>query len=600
MQSVIKSVAEPPTPVSARNLTFVVETEPWLRIFLRNLADVFRPAPPKVWVTALPAEYWADALVNRPIAWSRIRQSFLGHTLVVLWVYWMTLLWLNRPQVLPQELPRTTIAHYQLSEYLPAVNAHREKQAPPARERAQAPDPEYAAQEIVSVQVDHTSMQQTIVHPNPNLLTQDVPLPNIMAWTRIPAAPVSANRPLQNLPLEIPQIAAPAQPLIPRSHLTFPVPPQPDVVAPAASVAPARVVPAIPSSSPDVVPPASSVAAAHHGPVLPMSGPVVIAPAQLPAPHSGLQIAAQAPEVAPPAAVVASRRSLSTMLPESAPQIIAPTPSAAARNLSTMSLAGPTQAVVPPSQPISGGGTNSTAMGQLLVLNARPVAPVGPLAVPEGNHRGEFAAGPAGRPDASARPELAAGDSAANAHPGADSTPANIYVAAPPGKVVGDSALVAASTASIPPVRARGPSRTPADRFDSEIFGLRRRYSVRLSMPNLNSAIGSWIMRFARLNSEPGHEEEISAPEPLRKVDPAYPASLMHDRIEGVVILYAVIHSDGSVADVRVLEGFEPRLDENARTALEQWRFRPGTRDGVPVDVEAVVHVPFRVPKAAF
>ena len=57
----------------------------------------------------------------------------------------------------------------------------------------------------------------------------------------------------------------------------------------------------------------------------------------------------------------------------------------------------------------------------------------------------------------------------------------------------------------------------------------------------------------------------------------------MHDRVEGVVVLYAVIHSDGSVSDIRVLEGFDERLNENARKALSQWRFRPGTKEGTPV-----------------
>jgi TonB family protein len=74
----------------------------------------------------------------------------------------------------------------------------------------------------------------------------------------------------------------------------------------------------------------------------------------------------------------------------------------------------------------------------------------------------------------------------------------------------------------------------------------------------------------------------------------------MHDRIEGVVVLYAIIHADGSVGEVRVLEGFDDRLNENARTALTQWRFRPGTKDGRPVDVEAVVRVPFKVPRNSF
>jgi len=74
----------------------------------------------------------------------------------------------------------------------------------------------------------------------------------------------------------------------------------------------------------------------------------------------------------------------------------------------------------------------------------------------------------------------------------------------------------------------------------------------------------------------------------------------VHDRVEGTVVLYGIIHRDGSVGDVRILEGFDSILDENARAALEKWRFRPGTRNGAPVDVEVVVRVPFRVPRAPF
>ncbi|HST78640.1 MAG TPA: hypothetical protein VLN58_09150, partial [Verrucomicrobiae bacterium] len=132
MLSVTKSVTEEPVTANHGSLRFVVETEPWLRVFLRNLADLFRPGPPQVWLTAAPAEYWPDAIVYRPVAWNRIRQSFLGHLLFALAVYWITLLWLDRPQVVVEEVPRTTITHYQLSEYLPPV-VPREKAAPPAR-----------------------------------------------------------------------------------------------------------------------------------------------------------------------------------------------------------------------------------------------------------------------------------------------------------------------------------------------------------------------------------------------------------------------------------------------------------------------------------
>jgi len=132
------------------------------------------------------------------------------------------------------------------------------------------------------------------------------------------------------------------------------------------------------------------------------------------------------------------------------------------------------------------------------------------------------------------------------------------------------------------------------------VFGTRRHYSMKLSMPNLTSSVGSWTVRFAELNAAGHGESDLSAPEAITKVDPAYPQELMQDRIEGVVVLYAIIHADGSVGEVRVLEGFDERLNENARTALAQWRFRPGTKDGTPVDVEAVVRVPFKVPRNSF
>jgi TonB family protein len=173
------------------------------------------------------------------------------------------------------------------------------------------------------------------------------------------------------------------------------------------------------------------------------------------------------------------------------------------------------------------------------------------------------------------------------------SSPADIYVAPPPSRVTSGTAARAA--------RPLTPDKTEASRdsVDTRVFGSRRHYSMRLSMPNLSSSTGSWRIRFAELNAPHGGSD-LSAPEAVTKVDPAYPQDLMHDRVEGTVILYAIIHADGSVGEVKVLEGFDDRLNENARKALEQWRFRPGTKDGTPVEIEAVVRVPFRVPRSTF
>jgi TonB family protein len=115
-----------------------------------------------------------------------------------------------------------------------------------------------------------------------------------------------------------------------------------------------------------------------------------------------------------------------------------------------------------------------------------------------------------------------------------------------------------------------------------------------LNMPNLNSAGGSWVVHFAELKENSGEKGELIAPVATQKVDPAYPAELMRENVEGTVTLYAIIHSDGSVGDVRVLHGVDDRLDTYARTALSQWRFQPATRNGTAVAIEAVVMIPFR------
>jgi protein TonB len=125
------------------------------------------------------------------------------------------------------------------------------------------------------------------------------------------------------------------------------------------------------------------------------------------------------------------------------------------------------------------------------------------------------------------------------------------------------------------------------------VFGPKRYYSMTLNMPNLTSTGGSWIIRFAELNETP-ERGDLTAPVATLKVDPAYPPTLRRAGMEGVVVLYAVIHADGSVGDVRVLQGLDDRLDASARAALVQWRFRPATKNGNAVDLEAVVQIPFK------
>jgi TonB family protein len=114
-------------------------------------------------------------------------------------------------------------------------------------------------------------------------------------------------------------------------------------------------------------------------------------------------------------------------------------------------------------------------------------------------------------------------------------------------------------------------------------------------MPNLNAAASSWIIRFAeaRENSNAG-SGQLSAPAATRKVDPGYPLELMRQNVAGTVILYAVIHKDGSVGNIRLLRGVDDRIDRFASQAVAQWQFAPATKDGNAVEVEATFQIPFR------
>jgi protein TonB len=68
--------------------------------------------------------------------------------------------------------------------------------------------------------------------------------------------------------------------------------------------------------------------------------------------------------------------------------------------------------------------------------------------------------------------------------------------------------------------------------------------------------------------------------------------------VEGEVVLYAIIRGDGSVDGIQLVRGVDEQLDDNAMQALSQWKFRPATRQGTPVELEAIVHIPFHVPVA--
>jgi TonB family protein len=552
-----------------RPVVLTVHWTPFWPQFLRNLADhFFLQEPQPVRTSSPPGRFWDDVFVRRPFPWKNMAQSVTVHFAVIsffvsTWPFWM------RPSSVTLDSPyrRTSITYYKVDALLPEVRTS----APPARRaRPSRGAPELAPQRILSLPPVPDNSVQTIVNPlHPEILRREVPLPNLIVSA--PQVEVRLAVPL-DLPQRLrrldPQVRKPA----PLARLDLP---QVDPLAP----------------------PPKETAKPLARMELPIPRVEPVDAPRLPAPRQSLPGKLDLPE----------------------PPVVPP----------------------PPSSPASQGGLGSHAAGELLALSVRPIAPAPVITVPEGSRSGIFEASPQGQRGAPGTPEVqadgvpgdgiaAAGGGDAAHSPGAGAAGSGEGKSAVPSPMTGISvsggssspavgAVVAAPSPTVtrpveerpalaamdrarpsPFDRAREESRhTPppvaeAPPSDQTVFGERRVYQMAINLPNLTSAGGSWIIRFAEKDPVP-RPGELSTPVAVSKVDPGYPPDLIESRVEGVVVLYAVIRTDGTVTDIRVIHGSHPRLDQSAMRALARWRFRPATRSGLPVDLEAVVQIPFRV-----
>jgi protein TonB len=84
-------------------------------------------------------------------------------------------------------------------------------------------------------------------------------------------------------------------------------------------------------------------------------------------------------------------------------------------------------------------------------------------------------------------------------------------------------------------------------------------------------------------------------PEAIMKLDPMYPEEAKRDRIEGIVIVQALVIEDGSVAECRAIPSIFV-LEDAAVACVRQWRFKPALSSGKPVAVWVTVPVRFMLP----
>jgi TonB family protein len=87
----------------------------------------------------------------------------------------------------------------------------------------------------------------------------------------------------------------------------------------------------------------------------------------------------------------------------------------------------------------------------------------------------------------------------------------------------------------------------------------------------------------------------VTPVEILFKPKPVYSQEARNLRLEGQVELNVIFTATGSVRVMSVIHGLGHGLDEAAQQAAMQVRFKPATRDGVPVDTNATIYITFQL-----
>jgi TonB family protein len=550
------------TAPPVRELQLLIASEPWSRVFAQNVRNLFHaPELGPLHLQSAPAAFWPDVFVESRLPWRRFWQSGAFHMLALAVILAGSRFLALQPHPGSRSaFTHADVVHYSPAEYLPALDTGR---AEPGH--ARKADPEYSAQAVISVPREADNHSQTIVVPNDVKLAQDVTLPNsVSLLEKMPDNPRMPIGPAPAVP------ASELQRLRPQMERSVIAPP-PDLKAAAQK--------SLPSPQSVVIAPPPDVPAdsARRVGDLNIGHSSVIAPA----PQLSLD------EQRTPSGIRSSSSTAGRSLPGRSPQVIAP----------------------PPSLALSG---RSRSGGGMIALNLHPAVGVPPESA-AGNRRGNFATTPAGHRGTSGAAGTSTGDnssggaSAGNGktngsdslRKGSGDLPAGLYVGS-----VNPKLLAGARPPRLPARTTQPESESKLSDVERAVFGDRKFYSLSLNMPNLNSAGGSWIIRFAALKPDSGaaskdpSASELSAPAATRKVDPAYPLELMKQHVGGTVILYGIIHANGRVGSVRVLRSVDERLDQFASEAITSSQFQPAMKNGTPVDVEATFSIPFRPTRA--
>ena len=513
------------------------------------------------------------------------------HALLLVWLVWAAATQQAEPSPTLYDLAvkpyEKHIVWYNLREKLPNIKPAEPgsaSQSPRARVKFK--------QNIAAGKSDDSRTPQKILMPAPAIeLPKPMPLPNMLAVTeqsRIRAfvPPVSASHPAAPAPVlpEAPQLAGGPK----NKPVEVAISTKPPVRA---FVPPAEKRAEKPPTAPVFLPDAPRLDASP-------STKVTLPVAEAMGPRRAFSVPStpvrpKAPEPAGPAAP-----ELSPAAPLSASAPVIPHGFVPPPTQTRPAPAPQTQITAPPllDATATPGATATLAVVGLDPARTMEVPP------PPGSHEAGFSAGT--KPEPPSRENPANASASITVPDLATRGGAIIDRATTVNSLAGPNArqsLLAALHEAIP-ASVMGPAPNPAPGAtrvasapDGRLSG-RVVYMLAIQMPNVTSYSGSWIVWFAEHQPEPGETAgDLRPPVALRKVDPKYIQSAVDERVEGTVRLAAVIRKTGHVDSVELLQHLDPRLDRSAAEALAKWEFEPARHNGVPVDLDAVFEIPFRL-----
>ena len=143
-------------------------------------------------------------------------------------------------------------------------------------------------------------------------------------------------------------------------------------------------------------------------------------------------------------------------------------------------------------------------------------------------------------------------------------------------------------------VPLRPANRTIPAAIDARFRG-RNVYTIVIPIENLPPYTGDWIVWFAELEAKPGETPLVRAPIPFRKVEPVRDPAPKNQPTRRVQVA-AKLDKNGKLNAVSVVTAAIPGLAEAVTEDVRSWEFKPATRNGVPVEIEAVIEIPFNGP----